>query len=205
MMRTTRTKKRRERLIAWAQQHPQEVLLLWQDESWFSRFAQPRLKAWGEQELQQRMVLPQTPDKALCYYGVKRHDTGEVYLYRCLKRPNSDETIQFLHWIVLGAALERKKAVVVVWDNASWHVGQKVKRWIRRYNQQAKREGKVRLLVWHLPKRSPWLNSIEPHWQHGKKRVCEPTDKELTPHELQRRLFEGVPAKFIAQLPQRLS
>ena len=154
--------------------------------------------------MQERMGLPHTPDKALCDYRVKRHDTGAVYLYRCLKRPNSDETIQFLHWIMLGAALEGKKGVLVVWDNARWHGGQKVKRWLRRYNQQAKRAGKVRLLMWHLPKRSPWLKAIEPHWWHGKQRVCEPTAKELTPHELQPRLFEGVPAKFIAQLPHKL-
>lgn len=163
------------------------------------------MKAWGGLELQQRMELPQTPDKALSYYGVKRHDIGALYLYRCLARPNSDETIQFLRWIVLGATLEGKQLVIVVWDNASWHVGKKVKRWIRRYNQQAKRERKVRLLVWHLPKRSPWLNPIEPHWMHGKQRICEPSEQELLPHELQRRLFVSLNAKFIAALPHRLS
>jgi hypothetical protein len=40
---------------------------VWEDECWFSRFAQPRLKGWGEMSLEQRLVLPQTPDKALSY------------------------------------------------------------------------------------------------------------------------------------------
>jgi transposase len=180
------------------------VLLLWEDECWFSRFAQPHLKAWGQLTLQQRMVLPRTPDKALSYYGVKRHDTGHLYLYPCFHRPNRDETLQFLRWIVLGAAIERKKVVIVVWDNASWHVARKVKHWIRRYNHDAKRTGKPRLLVWGLPTRSPWLNPIEPHWLHAKKRICEPTGDDLSPHQLQHHLFHALKAQFIAALPQHV-
>jgi hypothetical protein len=151
------------------------------------------------------MGLPQTPDKALSYYGVKRQDTGELYLYRCLRRPNSDETIQFLRWMVSGAALEGKKLVIVVWDNASWHVARQVKGWLRLYNQRARHEGRPRLVLWSLPKRSPWLNPIEPHWLHSKKRICEPTDQDLSPHELQRRLFSALKARFIAALSHHLS
>jgi hypothetical protein len=180
-------------------------LLLWEDECWFRRFAQPRLNAWGELRLSQRMMLPPAPDKALSYYGVKRHDTGEVYLYPCWQRPNSDETIQFLQWIVLGAAARHRKVVLLIWDNASWHVGRKVKRWIRRYNLDAKRAGKSRLLVWALPKRSPWLNPIEPHWIHAKKRICQPANDDLSPHQLRLRFFQALKAQFIASLAQPVS
>jgi transposase len=202
---STREKKRRERWIAWAEAQPREVLLVWEDECWFSRFAQPRLKGWGQMRLQQRMVLPRTPDKALSYYGIKRHDTGQIYLYPCWQRPNSDETLQFLRWIVCGAALLGKKVVIVIWDNASWHVARKVKRWIRRYNQQAKGQPqKPRLIVWSLPKRSPWLNPIEPHWLHAKKRIFEPSTADLSPHRLRQRVFQALNAKFIASLSQPL-
>ncbi len=34
-----------------------------------------------------------------------------------------------------------------------------------------------------LPKRSPWLNAIEPKWVHGKRKVVEP-DGLLGAHEL---------------------
>ena len=46
--------------------------------------------------------------------------------------------------------------------------------------------GDVRLLVFWLPTKSPWLNPIEPHWGHAKKHVCEPSG-ELEAHELKRR------------------
>lgn len=179
--------------------------MLWEDECWFSRFAQPRMKAWGALALQQRMVLPRTPDKALSYYGVKRHDTGQLYLYPCFQRPNGDETIYFLRWIMAGAAVQQKKVVIIVWDNARWHTARKVTRWIRRHNQQAKHNGQPRLVVWRLPKRSPWLNPMEPHWLHAKKRVCQPSAEDLSPHQLRSRVFKALDAHFIAALSQPLS
>lgn len=198
-------KKRRQAWMAWAQQHRDEGLLVWEDECWFSRFAQSHLKTWGDLVLRERMVLPRTPDKALSYYGVKCHPSGQLYLYPCWQRPNSDETIQFLSWIVIGVALSGKKVVVLIWDNARWHTSRKVKRWIRRYNQEAKRLGKPRLIVWALPKRSPWLNPIEPHWLHAKKRVCEPSDADLTTHQLQQRVFRALNAQFITSLSHYVS
>jgi hypothetical protein len=73
--------------MEWAEHWRPHVWLVWEDEGWFSRFAQPRLKGWGEMRLEQRMVLPRTADKALSYYRIKRHDTGQIYLYPCWRRP----------------------------------------------------------------------------------------------------------------------
>ena len=201
MTRTMRQKKQRQRWIAWAEAHPQDDLLFWEDECWFSRFAQPRLKAWGKLALQERMLLPE-PDNALSSDGVKRHDTGQLYLYPCWQRPNSDETVPFLRWLMFGATVLLKKAVVVIWDHGSWHVARKVKRWIHRYNLNAKLTGKPRLLVWALPKRSPWFHPIEPHWLHAKKRICQPDSDDLTPYQLRQRIFHALNAKFVAALSQ---
>ena len=99
-----------------------------------------------------------------------------------------------------AAAAVRRKIVLGIWDNASWHLARKVKHWIRRYNRQAKRNGHPRLLVWALPKRSPWLNPIEPHWMHAPKPICEPSNTDLSPHRLRPRIFQALKAKFIAAL-----
>jgi len=65
--------------------------------------------------------------------------------------------------------------VLLVWDNASWHVSQLVRTWLRPHNRQVKETGQgVRLLPCYLPIKSPWLNPIEPTWLHSKKRVVEP-------------------------------
>lgn len=150
------------------------------------------------------MALPRAPQKAISYYGVKEHCTRKLYLYPCEKRPVSDETIHFLQWIMQAAAVEGKKVVIIVWDNATWHTSAKVKRWIRRYNAIAKQKRLPRLLVCPLPKRSPWLNPIEPHWLHAKKKVCEPGNADLEPRELNRRVYAALKARFIAFLPSNV-
>jgi len=76
-----------------------------------------------------------------------------------------------------------------VWDNASWHVSNEVNRWIGEHNRQVKKGDKqgVRIVSCYLPKKSPWLNTIEPKWMHGKRRVAE-ADGLLSAHALAERV-----------------
>ena len=64
-----------------------------------------------------------------------------------------------------------------------------MRHWIRQHNQQVKRgaEG-VRLVVCHVPSKSPWLNPIDPQWVHGKRAVSEP-DRLLSADELEARVY----------------
>ena len=99
-------------------------------------------------------------------------------------RPVSAVTIDFLTWCAQQAAAQGKRAVLLVWDNASWHDSQIVRTWLRAHNRQVKQTGQgVRLLACYLPVKSPWLNPIEPKWLHSKKKVVEPT-RLLTADEL---------------------
>jgi len=51
-----------------------------------------------------------------------------------------------------------------------------------------RREGKgVRIVACPLPTKSPWLNSIEPKWMHGKRRIIEPA-RLLTAAEVAERV-----------------
>ena len=147
-------------------------------------------------------MLPRTPDKALACYGALCETTRQVYLSWCWQRPNGDETITFLKLLCSATQALRKRTLVVIWDNASWHVARKVKRWIRRYNQEAKQSGSPRLLVWALPKRSPWLNPIEARWMHAKRQVFEPSSQDLSAHELRRRVFAALNTRPFPWLPQ---
>ncbi len=77
-----------------------------------------------------------------------------------------------------------KKVLLLVWDNASWHISHEVRRWIEQRNKAVKESGRgVRIISCLLPKKSPWLNPIEPKWVHGKRRVAE-ADGLLTAREL---------------------
>lgn len=45
----------------------------------------------------------------------------------------------------------------------------------------------MRIVTCLLPKKSPWLNAIEPKWVHGKRKVVEP-DGLLGANELAERV-----------------
>lgn len=162
-----------------------------EDECWFSRFAQPTAHAWAAPGQELRLVEREAKrheQKALACYGAVRHDTDQVYLYFANGQPDSQHTRRFLPALLDIARREGKRVVVLIWDNASWHKSQSVRHWLRAYNQRAKRDADVRLLVLRLPTKSPWLNPMEPRWVHAKRHMCEPAC-DLTACELQRRLY----------------
>ena len=100
-----------------------------------------------------------------------------------------------------------KKALLLVWDNASWHRSQAVRSWMRDHNRQVKRNGKgVRILSCFLPIKSPWLNPLEPHWVHGKRAVVEPA-RLLRAAELTERVYAyfGCPHEQPLSIPQKVA
>jgi len=193
-------------LIRLAQSHPDWVLGF-QDETWWSRLALPALHAWSADEplrLVERSVGRTDPDpKALCCYGLLREDTGGMLLRFVQGRPVSQVTEDFLAWLCERLAAEGKKALLLVWDNASWHISQRVRAWLKAHNRQAKREGGVRMVACRLPSKSPWLNPIEPKWAHGKKAIVKP-DRLLTAQEIQTRVCEHYQCEQLEPLQQKV-
>jgi hypothetical protein len=98
-------------------------VLGFQDEVWFSRFAQPHLAAWTAEKplrLVEKTAETNAPDpKALACYGLFRADTGEMLLRFVAGRPVSSVTERFLDWLLTRLAAEGKAALLMVWDNAS--------------------------------------------------------------------------------------
>jgi hypothetical protein len=153
--------------MALAQRHA-EYALGFQDETWWSRVKQPNLHAWVDEGAALRLVA-QTKAKD--------------------GRPISAITILYLSWCCEQLAQHGKQALLMIWDNASWHVSQEVHVWIRTHNQEVRRQGRgVRIVPCLLPTKSPWLNRIEPHWVHGKRGVVEPA-RLLTAQELTDRVW----------------
>ena len=73
--------------------------------------------------------------------------------------------------------------MLLIWDNASWHVSRRVRSWIKAHNRRAKAEGGVRIVACWLPVKAPWLNAIEPKWAHGERAIVEP-ERKLTAAEV---------------------
>ncbi len=205
-----RTKKRaRDRLIRWAAAHP-DWLLGFEDEVWWSRLAPPALHAWADGDrplrLVEQAVAKDDPDKqALACYGLLLPQLDEVWLRFLDGRPISAVTTVFLDWCCQAAAARGKTALLLVWDNASWHVSAEVTAWIDRHNRAVKASGAgVRIVPCPLPTKSPWLNPIEPKWVHGKRRVAEPA-RLLSMEELEARVYAALAADHADHLtmPQK--
>jgi DDE superfamily endonuclease len=185
-------KKQRDRLIRLAAQQPARVLG-YLDECWWSRLHQPQMYAWTDTasvRWQQRSVSKADPaPKALACYGLLRQDTAQRWLRFVTGRPVSHVTTAYLAWLCERLTTEGKRALLLIWDNASWHRSHEVRTWINGHHRQAKRAGGVRIVACKLPVKSPWLNPIEPKWVHGKRAVVEP-ERLLTAPELVTRVYE---------------
>ncbi len=155
------------------------------------------MHSWTEGDTPLRLiekVLPNDdPDpKALACYGVLLRATPtrpeQLWLRFAVGQPVRALTIQFLPWCCDRLATLDTKALLLVWDHASWHKSQAVRAWMRTHNQHVKQTGcGVRMIACRLPSKSPWLNPIEPKWVHGKRAVVEPA-RVLTAQEVAERV-----------------
>lgn len=182
------------------------------DETWWSRLARPALHAWSDAEPPRLTALASARDdpdpKALACYGLLLRRTtaaDEVWLRFVDGRPLSAITEQFLAWCGGKLAAQGTTTLVLVWDNASWHGSARVRQWLGEHNHRVHREGGVRIIPCFLPIKSPWLNPIEPHWVHAKRRIVEPS-RLLTAHEMEQRVCAAVncPVSDHLTIPQEV-
>ena len=173
-----------------------------EDETWWSRLARPAVHTWSERNhplrlVEQRLAKDDPEAKALACYGLLVSSPGDaafdaerVWLRFVPDRPVSAATIQFLAWCCDRLQAAGKKALLLIWDNASWHVSAAVKTWFREHSREVKRTGQgVRVIPSYLPVKSPWLNPLEVRWMQAKRHVFE-AEAVLTPQQLAGRVCD---------------
>ena len=85
--------------------------------------------------------------KALSCYGLLRDDTGGMLLRFVRGRPVSQVTEDYLAWLCERLAAEGKKALLLVWDNASWHISKRVRAWLKAHvKDNRSRRGLLKLV-----------------------------------------------------------
>jgi hypothetical protein len=203
----------RDRLIRLAETHP-EWVLGFEDETWFSRFERPSLYSWEQAgqpiRLRQKARRKDDPEpKALSCYGLHLPELEQTWLRFVDGRPVSAITTQFLWWCCRRLRARGKRALLLIWDNASWHKSHQVRDWIGAHNRKVKDSGGqtgVRIVPCLLPTKSPWLDAIEPQWIHSKRKVVEP-ERLLGAHELADRVCGvfGSPHYEHLSIPQEVA
>src|SRR5690348_18293745 len=87
--------------------------------------------------------LPDPDPKALACYGLllrRGAEPEEVWLRFVQGRPVSAITTQFLDWCCVRLKERQVPVLLLVWDNASWHLSRAVRTWIGQHNWQVKQE-----------------------------------------------------------------
>jgi hypothetical protein len=120
-------KRRRDRLMEVAEANPDTWAVGFLDECWFSRLAPPTLNSWSEQgkplRLIQKSVAKDDPDpKAISCYGLYVPQLDQTWIRFVDGRPVSSITTQFLQWSLQKLQAAGKKVLLLIWDNASWHI-----------------------------------------------------------------------------------
>lgn len=132
---------------------------------------------WTDAEATYKLqeLTPPTDDpdpQALACYGLlvrpQPRAADQMWLRFVTGRPVRVVTIDFLTWCSARMAAQGFTALVLIGDNASWHRSHAVRHWLRQHNRQVKGGAAgVRMVVYQLPSKSPWLNPIEPKWVHS--------------------------------------
>src|SRR5579872_2844184 len=118
-----------------------EWLLGFEDETWWSRFEQPKLYAWAVEEnplrlIEQVKAASDKEAKALACYGLlvrtgqEEPEVEQVWLRFVDGRPVSALTKDFLTWLCEKTQALGKRVLALVWDNASWHRSKAVRVWV---------------------------------------------------------------------------
>ena len=187
-----------------------------EDEVWWSRLTQPGIHTWTADEplrlCSKERAAQDTAAKALACYGLlvpersgEQAESEQMLLRFVSGRPVSQVTCDFLSWAAQRLEEQGKRVLVLIWDNASWHISRQVKQWVRRHNRQVKEAGVgLRVLVCSLPSKSPWLNRIEPKWLQGKRATAEP-ERVLSPEELAERICRYYGCQHLEPLQQKLA
>ena len=153
------------------------------------------------------------PKAVACYGLLLRQDAAglasedeELWLRFVQGRPVSALTILFLGWCCEALATTGTTTLLLVWDNASWHMSVAVRRWLGEHNRRVHRAGGVRIIPGLLPLKRPWLNPIEPKWVHGKRRITEPA-RLLSAGEVEDRVCQALNCPLVDHLtiPQEVA
>jgi hypothetical protein len=188
------------------------------DETWFV-FVPPEAimnpesgYGWGtaKQPLRNRASRKKGQQTWSCYLALDAKE--ERLAWRYTEKTNRWQTAIFLNERLQWHERRGHRCLVVIWDNASWHVAKVLRHWFREHNRAVDRQGfGTKIVPVTTPVHAFWLNEVETHIGHAKGKVLpcrqfeSPTEQQaaLDRHWLHRNLQHAhvpSPESLIADL-----
>ncbi len=96
--------------------------------------------------IQQSVAKDDPEPKAVSCYGLylPEETLNDMWIRFVDGRPVSSITTQFLSWCLEGLEKMGKKVLLLIWDNASWHISREVRRVARRTQQKGQKQRRGR-------------------------------------------------------------
>ena len=169
-------------MLSWVERHAGWAAA-YTDESWF--VLRPRQSStWACRKQPQRIKKAKSWKKgqappSTCLYADLDAGSREVTA-EWHETWNQQETWQHLKGTIRRYAAQGERFLVIFWDNAPWHLAQHLHRLLARYNRHAKRHGRLRVLLFPLPIKAPWLMPLEAVFGQTK-RAVGPMERESMP------------------------
>jgi hypothetical protein len=92
--------------------------------------------------------------------------------WRITQHTNRFETALFINERLRAHERRGHRVLVLVWDQASWHVAKDLWRWFRNHNRRVDRQGHgTKIVPMCTPVHAFWLNPVEPLIGDAKRRV----------------------------------
>jgi hypothetical protein len=116
------------------------------------------LASWAEEGkplrlVQQSVAKDDLEPKAISCYEPYLPEIDQTWLRFVDGRPVNSITTQFLQWSCEKLQAAGKKVLLLIWDNANWHISKEVRRWLGQHNRRVKNSGcGVRIISCLLPK-----------------------------------------------------
>lgn len=164
-----------ERHEGWGAAYTDESwFVLWprQSNTWTRRKHPQRIrkaKSWKKGQAPPSTCLYADLDATSRQVRAEWHDTW-----------NQQETWQHLKRTIRRYAAQGVRFLVIFWDTAPWHLAQRLHQLLARCNRHAKRYGRLRVLLFALPIKAPWLMPLEAVFGQTK-RAIGPMERESMP------------------------
>ena len=97
--------------------------------------------AWSKKRGPKPIPSPKRWPAMACWCATSPRSPNRCCCGLWQRRPVSAETTAFLAWCSERLAAQGLTAVLLIWDNASWHISQQVRPWLRQHNHHVKQTG----------------------------------------------------------------
>ena len=139
---------------------------------------------WGQRNERTEIPIKNIRDRQTYYGGLNLYNPQ--FFIKAYPKGNGDYTVSFLK--DLQVAYPNKK-LIILWDNARYHTGKEVKKYLNQVNKGITDEKDQKITCYHFAPNAPDQNPVEDIWLRGKSFLRKHFYQSENFHQMKRRFL----------------